>query len=78
MHTYFILLPLRLPLRLPPSPSLPLPPFTLSACPKGDNLFEWVASIKGPRGTVYEGGTFLLELKFPSDYPFKPPKVGGA
>ena len=46
-----------------------------SAGPKEDNLYEWVGSIKGPQGSVYEGGTFLLDIKFSPDYPFKPPKV---
>ncbi|TFK24559.1 hypothetical protein FA15DRAFT_619125 [Coprinopsis marcescibilis] len=43
--------------------------------PSDDNMYLWRGSIPGPEGSVYEGGTFHLEVVLPQDYPFSAPKV---
>ena len=39
------------------------------------DLSEWKAIIIGPPGCTYNKGMYLLYINFPTDYPFKPPKV---
>ncbi|GAB5370264.1 hypothetical protein AAMO2058_001477600 [Amorphochlora amoebiformis] len=38
------------------------------------DLFRWVCGIPGKKKTVWEGGIYKLTMKFPQDYPQKPPK----
>jgi ubiquitin-protein ligase len=47
----------------------------ISAFPKDDNLFEWLGTIHGSSGTVYEGVEYKISLKFGPKYPNEPPQV---
>ena len=47
----------------------------ISAFPDGDNIFSWVGTIEGAKGTVYENLKYSLTLSFANEYPYKAPVV---
>ncbi|KAF8820359.1 ubiquitin-conjugating enzyme subfamily protein [Cardiosporidium cionae] len=40
-----------------------------------NDLHRWKGYIKGPDGTPYEGGRFVLDVAIPQRYPYTPPKI---
>ena len=49
------------------------PEITLNLTDETD-IFLWTAHLKGPEGTPYDGGTFVISLRCPASYPLAPPK----
>jgi ubiquitin-conjugating enzyme (huntingtin interacting protein 2) len=41
---------------------------------EGD-LTHLIGTLQGPKGTVYEGGVYDVDIKIPKQYPFEPPKM---
>ena len=39
------------------------------------DIFNLIALFHGPKGSPYEGGTFLFSIQLPNDYPFSPPHI---
>lgn len=44
-------------------------------CPREANILEWHYVIFGPKGSPYEGGYYHGIVRFPPDYPFRPPSI---
>ena len=40
-----------------------------------EDMYKGYAMIIGPPGSPYQDGFYFFEFKFPSDYPYKPPKL---
>ncbi|XP_042227826.1 uncharacterized protein LOC121870120 isoform X2 [Homarus americanus] len=51
------------------------PPEGIQASPLDKMSLHWQASIRGPGGSPYEGGTFFLYIQIPHSYPLCPPIV---
>jgi ubiquitin-conjugating enzyme E2 J2 len=51
----------------------PLP--GILAHPLETNILDWRYMLSGPTGTHYEGGYYFGKIKFPHDYPMRPPSI---
>ncbi|KAM7254433.1 hypothetical protein ACFE04_003813 [Oxalis oulophora] len=45
------------------------------ARPSQNDILEWHYVLEGSEGTPFAGGYYYGKIKFPADYPFKPPGI---
>lgn len=46
-----------------------------SAAPLENDMFEWHFTIRGAKGTDFEGGIYHGRILLPAEYPYKPPHI---
>lgn len=51
------------------------PPEFIKAQPLETDVLDWRFVIEGPPDSPYAGGEYMGKLKFPDQYPFKPPSI---
>ena len=51
------------------------PPPHIHVSVEESNILEWHYVLEGPKETPYEGGWYWGRLRFPKDYPFRPPSI---
>ncbi|CAL4146990.1 unnamed protein product [Meganyctiphanes norvegica] len=51
------------------------PEIFFSANTIADDIHQWQIFLPGPKGSAFEDGVFFLTCHFPTDYPFKRPKL---
>ncbi|KAJ1831567.1 hypothetical protein LPJ63_004191 [Coemansia sp. RSA 2711] len=54
-------------LKTAPSPNI--------ALNDNDSIDKWTVRLQGAQDTLYDGEEYMLEFKFPADYPLEPPTV---
>lgn len=45
------------------------------ACPSPSDILEWHYVLEGSAGTPFQGGYYYGKIKFPPEYPYKPPSI---
>ena len=51
------------------------PPFIPRVFVDEKNILEWHLLMQGPNDTPFEGGWYVAKMRFPEQYPFKPPDL---
>ena len=59
----------------PPPPHVPRPLSHAPNLSQPQTHQEWHLLMEGCPDTPYQGGWYIAKLKFPQDYPFKPPSI---